>query len=248
MARPIDLMTETAHDIAYQVMRGLLRPILESRLSIRAEGVDRVPPSGPALLVCNHRSVLDPLVIGAVVHRHVHFVAARWMGRVPGLAEVLRSLGILILPPPARTRELIEASREHLLAGALLCIFPEGAWPTVGPPPIGQVAPFHHGAARIILDCGIPELPVVPIALVPGPERVLFRLPGEALRRLDHADPLGWRATMDLMAYDAVRVRFGKPLAFVLPAAHPLESGSRERAIDFITRRLRQEVASLARG
>lgn len=248
MSGPVDILTEAAHGVAYEAVRSLLKPIVQSRVLIRAEAIEHVPATGPALLVSNHRSVLDPLVIGAVLTRHVHFVAARWMGQVPGLSAVLRSMGILILPPAAREWGLTNMGRSQLQAGALMCIFPEGAWPTLGPPPRGQAAPFHHGAARIILDGGIPELPVVPTGIIPGPERVTFRLPGTLLERLDPTDPLGKRDSMNFMTYDTVTVRFGAPLAFVPPegmGGERLDGERRAHAADFITRRLHDEVEAL---
>ncbi len=236
-------LTEKAQDVTYDAVRAILRPIVESLVLTRAEGIENVPLTGPVLFVGNHRSVLDPLVLGAILPRHVHFVAATWMGAAPGINAILRGMGILILPASDRANRLSIVGCEHLKAGAALCIFPEGAWPALGPPPKGEVAPFHHGAARIILDCGIPDLPVVPLAIAPGPEHVALRLPADILRQLDPSDPLGARKNLEFMAYDTVTVRFGAPVSYAVPAS--MEDVPRSDVEKAISSSLHDAVARL---
>ncbi len=236
-------MARTAHNPAYAAVRALLKPLLDRRIAIRAEGVAEVPATGPALLVCNHRSVVDPFVISSALPRQVQFVAAAWMGAVPGLNALLAQMGIVILPPADRTGGLIRLGQQQLARGALLGIFPEGEPPTLAKRPPRALAPFHRGAARLVLDAGIPDLPVVPAAFVTAGDRVALRIPGEWLKRLEPDNPLYQDAPLELMAYDAVTVRFARPLIFDFPQLS--QGARRDRAVEAITAHLEKAVGAL---
>ncbi|MBM3267888.1 MAG: 1-acyl-sn-glycerol-3-phosphate acyltransferase [Candidatus Sericytochromatia bacterium] len=229
--------------LTYAAARALLKPLVDRQIHIRAEGADNVPREGPALVVCNHRSVVDPFVLGSVLERPVHFVAAPWMGAVPGLRELLSWMGILVLPSADRAGGLVRLGRRELARGALLAIFPEGEPPTLARHAHDALAPFRPGAARLILGAGIPDLAIVPAALVAGPERAALRLPGEWVHRYDPQNSLYGTEYIELLAYDVVTVRFGRPFAFDLPAAPQTANGRAAR----ITAHLEAAIGSLLR-
>ncbi|HEY9857813.1 MAG TPA: 1-acyl-sn-glycerol-3-phosphate acyltransferase, partial [Stenomitos sp.] len=88
---------EEYQEIAYEALRAATGPMLRRMLAwISIVGSEHVPATGPALVVSNHRSLLDPLLLGLGVDRHIHFVAASWLGKLMG--PMLRPSGVLFLP------------------------------------------------------------------------------------------------------------------------------------------------------
>ncbi|HEV2359216.1 MAG TPA: lysophospholipid acyltransferase family protein [bacterium] len=127
---------------------------------LRAVGLERLATPGPAVLVANHVSWLDPIILPLVLPRKPAFLAMEELWRMPGVAWVMRLYGPLAIPI---RRQGIDASAlrratEALRHGAWLIVFPEG-----GIPPAGEVRPFHRGASMLAARTGAP---IVPIALV----------------------------------------------------------------------------------
>jgi 1-acyl-sn-glycerol-3-phosphate acyltransferase len=122
---------------------------------------DHVPDEGPALLVCNHVSYMDPVLISAAVPRPIRFVMYYKIFRVPGMNWVFRAYRAIPIAggkeDPAVMEAAFQAVQEALAAGELVCIFPEGALTKDG-----EIAPFRGGVERIL---AANPVPVVPMAL-----------------------------------------------------------------------------------
>lgn len=115
-----------------------------------------LPAAGPALLVPNHVSWLDGLLIVAVSPRPVRLIIGErliqsWWSR--GLARIMQAIPIRRTPKSARTA--IATAREALNNGELVCIFPEG-----GITRNGQLQPFRQGTLEILKGANAPALPV----------------------------------------------------------------------------------------
>ncbi|MBY4599295.1 MFS transporter [bacterium BD-1] len=129
---------------------------------VRIEGVeDNVPDEGPAVLVCNHVSYMDPLVISAAVPRPIRFVMYYKIFRIPGMNWVFRAHRAIPIAGAKEDPAVMEAAfaevQAALEAGELVCIFPEGALTKDG-----RIAPFKGGIERIL---AANPVPVVPMAL-----------------------------------------------------------------------------------
>ena len=129
---------------------------------LRITGVeDNVPDEGAALLVCNHVSYMDPLVISAAVPRPIRFVMYYKIFRIPGMNWVFRAYRAIPIAGAKEDPAVLEAAFEEvqaaLAAGELVCIFPEGALTRDG-----EIAPFKGGVERIL---AANPVPVVPMAL-----------------------------------------------------------------------------------
>jgi 1-acyl-sn-glycerol-3-phosphate acyltransferase len=123
--------------------------------SLHVEGLENVPAEGPCLLIPNHQSYLEPLLIASVVPRMLHpmtksgqFAApvmGRWLSRVYGFPVRRHQVD----PQAART------ALRRLATGAAVMIFPEGerTWD-------GRLQPFRIGVLRLILKVGVPVIPV----------------------------------------------------------------------------------------
>ncbi len=156
------------------------------QLYFRMERIGRrhLPPSGPLILASNHRSFLDPFVIGTLVRRPVYYVAKEELFNRRWQAWVLNSLGAFPVRRGASDQEAMATARSILARGDCVVIFPEGT--RVRPGPLGSP---RRGVGRLALETGAR---VVPVAVM-GTEEV---------RR-------GWR-----IRPRKVRLRCGRPLSF----------------------------------
>jgi 1-acyl-sn-glycerol-3-phosphate acyltransferase len=128
---------------------------------IRVRGLEHVPAAGAALVVCNHVSFADALVLSAAVHRPMRFVMESSIFRTPVLNLVFRGMKAIPIAPAAEDREARERAFAQVLAeleaGALVCIFPEGRLTADG-----AVGEFRPGLMRVMRERPVP---VVPVAL-----------------------------------------------------------------------------------
>ncbi|HEY2765101.1 MAG TPA: lysophospholipid acyltransferase family protein [Pseudonocardiaceae bacterium] len=127
----------------------------------RFEGLEHIPESGPALVVCNHVSYLDPIYTAVFVHhrgRIPRFLAKAGLWRVPVLRSVLNGTGqIPVHRGHADAGGSLQAAEQALDEGKVVLIYPEGTitrdpeyWPMVA----------RTGVARLALNSGVPVVPV----------------------------------------------------------------------------------------
>ena len=121
----------------------------------RVQGLDQIPKDGPALLVANHQSFLDPLLVPLWSDRPVSFLARDSLFRVPIVGWVLRSTYVIPVNRDAPARASVQASIDQLKGGNLLGIFPEGTRTSDG-----EVGAFRPGFAVILRRCPVPVIPV----------------------------------------------------------------------------------------
>ncbi|WP_298450337.1 MFS transporter [uncultured Marinobacter sp.] len=128
---------------------------------VRHEGLRQIPEEGPVLLVCNHVTYMDALVIAGAVRRPVRFVMDHQIFKMPILGALFRLAKTIPIGPKAKVPEIYDAAfdriDEELDAGNVVCIFPEGRLTSDG-----EVGTFKNGV-KIILQRR--PVPVVPMAL-----------------------------------------------------------------------------------
>jgi 1-acyl-sn-glycerol-3-phosphate acyltransferase len=129
----------------------------------RMEGLENVPADGPALLVCNHVSYLDPVYTAVFVHRArrvPRFLAKASLWGVPVLGRVLRgSRQIPVSRGSAEAGASLEAARASFDDGGVVVIYPEG---TITRDEAGWPMAARSGAARLALkNADVPVVPVV---------------------------------------------------------------------------------------
>jgi acyl-[acyl-carrier-protein]-phospholipid O-acyltransferase/long-chain-fatty-acid--[acyl-carrier-protein] ligase len=125
---------------------------------IRLVGVEHVPRRGPALLVSNHVSYVDGLLLLASTHRPIRFVVYRAFTELRGLRWLSRVMRAIPISPEDGPRRLVASLREAsaaLAAGELVCVFAEGQITRTG-----QMLPFRSGVERILRGLDVPVLPV----------------------------------------------------------------------------------------
>lgn len=132
---------------ASRLMRPLLRLLAEilarSHYNIRTQSLDNIPATGPALLVSNHISYADAIILMASIRRPIRFIMTRDIYERPWLTWILRAAGCIPLPSPLQDRASFQAALtaavETLREGELLFIFPEGRLT-----PDGNLQPFKR--------------------------------------------------------------------------------------------------------
>jgi 1-acyl-sn-glycerol-3-phosphate acyltransferase len=125
------------------------------RTRVEVSGQENLPAEGPALLVANHASYLDPPVISIAVRRQVYFMARENLLQAPLLGPVLRRCGVFPVRPETADRNAIRHAVNLLAQGKLVCIFPEGTRSATG-----ELQEAHPGAALIAAKARVPLIPV----------------------------------------------------------------------------------------
>jgi len=121
-------------------------------------GSENLPKSGPALLVCNHISFIDPFLLGAGIRRSICFLMPRRFYEAPAirwLAERMGAIPVSALDPPEVRARANQAAQERLRAGEVVCLFAECALMRAGDLP--RFAPSLEALTRGL------SVPVVPV-------------------------------------------------------------------------------------
>ena len=168
----------------FWMTRALLGLAIQFYFSLERTGRKNIPKKGPVILAANHRSFLDPFIVGCCVRRPVYFVAKKELFEKRWQGWILNRLGAFPIKRGESDEESMATARGVLERGGALVIFPEGTRIRKGP--LGRP---KRGVGRLALETGAP---VVPVAIL-GSERA---------RRGFKIRPV-W-----------VRVRCGRPLTF----------------------------------
>ena len=143
------------------LMRFLCWLLIHSVYRLEKRGLENIPESGPAVLVCNHVSFVDPLVILAASPRPIRFVMDHRIFATPVLSFIFRTGKAIPIAPAKEDPRLLEAAYDAVAAaleeGELVAIFPEGRITDSG-----ELYPFRPGIRRIVERTPVP---VVPLAL-----------------------------------------------------------------------------------
>lgn len=189
---------------------------------VRPKAEDPFPEEGPAILVANHRSGVDPLVLAAYTVRPIRFLMAREYYEIRWLQPLLRTLGAI---PVNRDGNDLAATKQALRAlgnGEIVGIFPEGGIRNEDPdaPFRDQVAAeaIKNGAALLALRTGAPVVTAF-IEGTPPRESIL----------------------LSFLSFSRSRVSFGKPMHF--QSIDGRKPGKEE--LQEATRRIAESIAEL---
>ncbi|MGQ5524786.1 MFS transporter [Chitinimonas sp. PSY-7] len=143
------------------LMRFLVWIATNTMYRIKEQGLENIPEEGAAVLICNHVSFMDALVIGGAIRRPVRFVMDHRIFKVPLLSFIFRTAGAIPIAPakedPAMKERAFIKVQECLSNGELVCIFPEGKITYNG-----ELNPFRPGVIEIAQRS---NAPVIPMAL-----------------------------------------------------------------------------------
>ncbi len=143
------------------LMRFLAWLLIHTFYRVRTDGLDNIPAKGPCILVCNHVSYVDAMVIAASVRRPIRFVMDHRIFAIPLLSFVFRTMRTIPIAsarddPTLKHRAFAEAATA-LRAGEIVGIFPEGKLTDTG-----ELNRFRPGVQQMVATTPVP---VVPMAL-----------------------------------------------------------------------------------
>ena len=122
--------------------------------SLRRSGWANMPAAGPVLVVANHQSMFDPVLVGLASRRYLSFLARSTLFAQPGLGPVIRSLNAIPIDRNVG-KDGIQAVLDSLAAGRAVLMFPEGERTRTG-----AVQPLKAGVSLLIKRVTCPIVPV----------------------------------------------------------------------------------------
>ncbi|MEP6976841.1 MAG: lysophospholipid acyltransferase family protein [Thermoleophilia bacterium] len=140
---------------AYDLLeRTRSRAIIRRLYGVRVVGAERIPASGPAILVANHESMFDPWILALATPREIRYMAKAELWRFRPVAWALDSFGTFPVERGAGDTTAMSRAASLLAEGEVLGMFPQGTSKRL------PSRPYHRGAARLALVTGAPVIPV----------------------------------------------------------------------------------------
>jgi len=133
--------------------------LIHSVYRLDKTGLENIPETGPAVLICNHVSFVDALIIAAASRRPIRFVMDHHVFRWPILSFVFKASRAIPIAPEkedaALKQKALDEVSQALAAGELVAIFPEGRVTASG-----EMSPFRPGIMQIVTRNPVPVIPM----------------------------------------------------------------------------------------
>lgn len=158
--------------------------IMKLFYKIDVKGIDNVPIEGPALLVSNHVSWVDALLLVATSQRRIRFMMERSIYDVKWLNPLFKLMGVIPIAfsdPPKKIVESLKNARKALDEGYMVCIFAEGRITRSG-----HISEFRKGFEKIIKGT---SYPIIPIYIGGAWGSIFSYYHGKLFRRLPYMIP-----------------------------------------------------------
>ena len=140
-------------------MRFMIWLLSHSMYRVEHRNLEAIPDEGAALLVCNHVSFVDALLIAGSVRRPIRFVMYYKIYRLPVLNFIFRTAGAIPIAGRNEDIQIYEKAftriAQYLKEGELVCIFPEGKLTADG-----EMNEFRGGVTRILEETPVPVIPM----------------------------------------------------------------------------------------
>ena len=141
------------------LMRFLAWILINILYRIKTTGRDNIPDTGPAVIVCNHVSFSDALILGGSIRRPVRFVMYYKIFQIPILSFLFRTAKAIPIASAKEDKVLMDKAFDQIDAeledGNMVCIFPEGAITNDG-----EVHQFRTGVERVLERRPVPVIPI----------------------------------------------------------------------------------------
>jgi 1-acyl-sn-glycerol-3-phosphate acyltransferase len=140
-------------------MRFIIWILTHTMYRVKHINLDNIPDEGAHVLVCNHVSFVDALLIGGACRRPVRFVTFKPIYHMPVLNFIFRTAKAIPIDSrkadPEGYEKAFERIAEELRNGEVVCIFPEGKLTTDG-----EIDEFKNGISRILQETPVPVIPM----------------------------------------------------------------------------------------
>jgi 1-acyl-sn-glycerol-3-phosphate acyltransferase len=123
--------------------------------SLRTQGRQHIPATGPALLIANHQSFFDPLLVGLGSRRHLCYLARKTLFKKPFFAWMIRMLNAVPIDQEGVGKEGIKTILGQLQNGQAVVVFPEGTRTSDG-----RMQPLRPGIHLLIKKARAPIVPI----------------------------------------------------------------------------------------
>ncbi|MCS7224714.1 MAG: 1-acyl-sn-glycerol-3-phosphate acyltransferase [Armatimonadetes bacterium] len=140
--------------VAYRLLQRAVRAISWALFQPLIVGAEKMPKNGGLMVICNHPSYLDPILLGAWLPRPLSFVAKRPLFKIPFVRTFLWLTESIPVEQDAPDRRALRLSIAKLKSGGVLAIFPEGTRSDHG-----RIRPGQLGPALIAIESQVPILP-----------------------------------------------------------------------------------------
>jgi 1-acyl-sn-glycerol-3-phosphate acyltransferase len=211
---------------------------------------DRIPQDASLLIVSNHRSFMDAMILMAALSSPIRFACHHYMGQVPILREIVTGqLGCFPLEKAENRQQSFFLKSQILLQSKqMVGVFPEGAKPMVQATQPSQIGEFQRGFAHLALRSGVRDLAVLPIAIASLEEVNTTAFPLRALSLFDPSEPLfnqsGWHP---LVIYQRVAVLIGYPYWIKPDHQNQYHGKQAKTVVTELTKHCHDEIAKLLR-
>lgn len=139
----------------YYFAKYILWVILNIFCKIEVEGLENIPKEGPVVVVANHRSFWDPVVLGIILNRKVFMMAKEELFNIPILKNIIRGMGAFPVKRGKPDRNALRIAAKILEDGSMLGLFPEGTRSQTD-----ELLPAQPGAALFAMRSKAPILPI----------------------------------------------------------------------------------------
>ena len=139
----------------YETMYFASAALMTLGWGLRTEGRRHIPAAGPALLVANHQSFFDPILVGLATRRHLCYLARKTLFKNRAFAWLIRMLNAVPIDQEGVGKEGIKTILEQLRLGQAVVVFPEGERTHDG-----VMHPLRPGVQLLIKRAQVPIIPV----------------------------------------------------------------------------------------
>ena len=198
----------------YQLARIITRIVFKLYFRLEVSGLEHLPREGGCLLVANHVSLIDPLVICAAVPRVIHYITYAFFYYHPAIHWFCKRTNCIPVKKEGNDISALKRAFRLLNDGEIVGIFPEG-----GRSSDGVLAPAEPGVALIAMKANVPIVPVGIVgayhafpkgAALPKPTRVNMIMGAPFLLR-DHIEmERKFTSEMQRQALDLIMSRIGE--------------------------------------
>lgn len=136
--------------------QALCRLYTSCLMDLKVHGTRHIPPAGGVLIVSNHQSFLDPVILAVQLRRPMSYLARDTLFRNPAFAWLIRNLNAVPIGRGTADLGAMKETIRRLQEGHMLTIFPEGTRTEDG-----EIRPLHSGVGLVIRRAGVPVIPAV---------------------------------------------------------------------------------------
>lgn len=230
-------MSDKSQKRFYKILRWCIGPILRLSIKIKVKGLENVPKVGPAIIVCNHRSDIDPSILSIVIPRYISWVAAAYMKNVPLTGWIIKKTGMVLMEVNGKlSLSSMKQSLGVLDKGELLGIFPEGEDYIFANDFSAPLAQFYPGFAIIAMR---KQVPIVPVVICPIEEKLRpLRIPTSIRREIGKYHDLD--KIKNMVRYKRVKIVVGESIV-----AHSEKGFNHKETLNKVIRQVRESMLNI---